>query len=58
VGGMLRLGDSWGVLAQFNDTENILIGYSYDLNFSGINAFNSGTHEIMLSYGKKTRLLF
>ncbi len=50
VGGMLRPGDSWGVLEQFNATENILIGYSYDLNFSGLNAFNNGTHEIMLSY--------
>jgi type IX secretion system PorP/SprF family membrane protein len=50
VGGMLRFGDSWGILAQFNATENILIGYSYDLNFSGLNAFNNGTHEIMLSY--------
>lgn len=50
VGGMLRLGDSYGFLAQFNATDNILIGYSYDLSFSGLNAFNNGTHEIMLSY--------
>ncbi|MGM0621762.1 MAG: type IX secretion system membrane protein PorP/SprF [Bacteroidota bacterium] len=28
----------------------MLIGYSYDLSFSGLNAFNNGTHEIMLSY--------
>lgn len=49
-GGMLRFGNSWGLLAQVNATNNILIGYSYDLNFTGLNAFNNGTHEIMLSY--------
>lgn len=49
-GGMIRIGNSWGLLAQVNATNNILIGYSYDLNFSGLNAFNNGTHEIMLSY--------
>ena len=50
VGGMLRFGDSYGFLAQVKPTSDILIGYSYDLNFSGLNAFNNGTHEIMLSY--------
>jgi type IX secretion system PorP/SprF family membrane protein len=49
-GGMLRFGDSYGFLAQVKPTQDILIGYSYDLNFSGLNAFNNGTHEIMLSY--------
>jgi type IX secretion system PorP/SprF family membrane protein len=49
-GGMLRFGDSYGFLAQFKPVQNILMGYSYDLNFSGLNAFNNGTHEIMLSY--------
>lgn len=49
-GGMLRFGDSYGFLAQVKPRQDILIGYSYDLNFSGLNAFNNGTHEIMLSY--------
>jgi len=49
-GGMIRFGDSYGFLAQVKPTRDILIGYSYDLNFSGLNAFNNGTHEIMLSY--------
>jgi len=49
-GGMFRIGNSWGLLAQVNATDNMLIGYSYDLNFNGLNAFNNGTHEIMLSY--------
>lgn len=49
-GGMFRVGDSYGILAQFNPADKILIGYSYDLTFSGLNAFNNGTHEIMLRY--------
>ena len=49
-GTMLRFGDSWGLLAQVNATENILIGYSYDLSFSKLNTFNNGTHEVMVSY--------
>ncbi|HKJ79464.1 MAG TPA: PorP/SprF family type IX secretion system membrane protein, partial [Prolixibacteraceae bacterium] len=49
-GGMFRVGNAYGLLAQFYPTEKILIGYSYDLTFSGLNAFNNGTHEIMLRY--------
>jgi type IX secretion system PorP/SprF family membrane protein len=50
VGGMFRLGDSYGILAQFQASEEIKIGYSYDLTYSQLNAFNNGTHEIMISY--------
>ena len=49
-GGMFRLGDSYGVLAQFKASDKMLIGYSYDLTYSELNAFNNGTHEIMFSY--------
>ncbi len=49
-GAMLRWGDSWGLLAQVNATDNILIGYSYDISFSDLSSFNNGTHEIMVSY--------
>lgn len=49
-GAMLRWGDSWGLLAQVNATDDILIGYSYDLSFSELNSYNNGTHEIMVSY--------
>jgi type IX secretion system PorP/SprF family membrane protein len=50
VGGMYRLGDSYGIIAQFNVADKMLIGYSYDLTYSVLNAFSSGTHEIMFSY--------
>lgn len=32
---------------QFN---NFRVGYAYDINTSALNAYNSGTHEIMLGY--------
>lgn len=49
-GAMFRFGNSWGLLSQIKVTDKIMIGYSYDANFSGLNAFNSGTHEIMVRY--------
>lgn len=50
VGGMARFGDSFGIILQFQATEKMLIGYSYDLTTSELNAFSNGTHEIMFSY--------
>lgn len=50
VGPMFRLGDSYGILAQFKISEKMLVGYSYDLTYSELNAFNNGTHEIMFNY--------
>lgn len=50
IGGMFRVGDSYGIVAQFQATDKMLIGYSYDLTSSGLNAFSNGTHEIMFSY--------
>lgn len=50
VGGMFRLGDSYGILAQFIINEKMEIGYSYDITYSALNTFNNGTHEIMFSY--------
>jgi type IX secretion system PorP/SprF family membrane protein len=49
-GAMYRFSNSWGLLTQVNAIDNILIGYSYDINVSGLGAFNNGTHEIMISY--------
>jgi type IX secretion system PorP/SprF family membrane protein len=50
VGGMYRFGSSYGILTQFNVSDKLLIGYSYDIIYSELNAFNNGTHEIMFSY--------
>ncbi len=50
VGGMFRLNDSYGILAQFVVNDKMKIGYSYDLTYTALSTFNSGTHEIMFGY--------
>ena len=50
LGGMARIGDSYGVVVQFQATEKMTIGYSYDITSSELSAFSNGTHEIMFSY--------
>lgn len=50
AGAMFRLGDAYGLLAQFKASDKMTIGYSYDLTYSELNAYNRGTHEIMFSY--------
>ena len=50
LGAMVRLGDSFGVMAQYAFNEQLRIGYAFDLTTSRLGAYNSGTHELMLSY--------
>lgn len=50
VGGMARFGDSFAIVAQFQATEKMMIGYSYDFTISQLNTFSNGTNEIMFSY--------
>lgn len=50
LGAMYRVGESFGGLLQLQVTNQIKIGYSYDLPINALGAFNSGTHEIMVSY--------
>lgn len=50
LGAMYRWGDSFGGLFQLKATDQIKIGYSYDLPISKLGAYNKGTHEIMVSY--------
>jgi type IX secretion system PorP/SprF family membrane protein len=50
LGAMYRLGDSFGGLFQLQVTNQIKIGYSYDLPINQLGAYNNGTHEIMISF--------
>jgi len=50
LGSMLRFGSAFGVIAQFQVTSKMVIGYSYELPFQHINNFSNGTHEIMFGY--------
>ncbi|GAB1451578.1 type IX secretion system membrane protein PorP/SprF [Draconibacterium sp.] len=50
VGGMARFGDSFAIVAQFQATPKMKIGYSYDFTTSDLSYYSNGTHEIMFSY--------
>lgn len=50
LGAMYRYKASYGFMAQFKPSDKLRVGYSYDILFSDLRAFQKGTHEIMLSY--------
>ena len=49
IGASYRHGDSFGVLAGFNISSFINVGYSYDITTSALNTVSNGTHEIVIS---------
>ena len=53
LGGSYRTGGAAAVLLKVDVTEGIRIAYSYDINFSKLSNFSTGSHEIMLSFGRK-----
>lgn len=50
LGGAYRLGDSFAAIFDFKVTEKFTAGYAYDFITSGLGAFTTGSHEILLSY--------
>jgi type IX secretion system PorP/SprF family membrane protein len=48
LGGSYRRDDSFGVLAGFNISSFINVGYSYDITTSALNTVSNGTHEIVI----------
>lgn len=49
-GGMYRLGNGMGFMAQYRFTDQLRAGYAFDLTTTRIGAYNAGTHEVMISY--------
>lgn len=47
---MYRWGDAVAAHVRAEIKDGVQIGYSYDLTTSELNQFNSGTHEIFISY--------
>ena len=45
-----RWDDSISALAAFQINDNLQIGYAYDLTTSNYRNYNSGTHEVVLTY--------
>jgi len=50
VGGMYRIGDSFGVMAKYDITNQLSVGYSYDMTNSELRPYQQGTHELYISY--------
>lgn len=50
IGGSYRLEDAIVAMLGINITQNLRIGYSFDITTSEIKDFSSGTHEVMLGY--------
>lgn len=49
-GAMYRVGNAFGVMAQYQVNEQFRIGYAFDLTTTALGAQNAGTHELMLGY--------
>lgn len=49
-GAMYRIGDSFGTILQYQFNDQFKAGYAFDLTTSELGSYNSGTHEIMVSY--------
>jgi type IX secretion system PorP/SprF family membrane protein len=45
-----RIEDAVAILMGYNITEQLRVGYSYDLTTSKLSSYSSGSHEVMLSY--------
>lgn len=52
-GAMYRLGNAFGVMAQYQVNEQLRVGYAFDLTTSKLGAYNAGTHELMIGYDLK-----
>ncbi len=49
-GGMYRMGDAVGIIFQYQISERLRAGYSYDMPISEMRSSTTGSHEILISY--------
>jgi type IX secretion system PorP/SprF family membrane protein len=51
IGAMFRTGDAFGVLLEYNFTNQLRFGYSFDWSFTNTTMkYNGGSHEVMVRY--------
>ena len=50
IGGNYRLGDSFDAIVQYQITEELRAGLSFDFTMSDLNKFTNGSIEFMVSY--------
>lgn len=50
LGALYRISDSFGAMVQYQFSPQFRVGYAFDRNTNEMKNYNSGTHEIMISY--------
>ncbi len=50
IGARYNFGDAIGLLTQLQVTNQLRVGYSYDVGINDLGAFNNGTHEILIGW--------
>jgi type IX secretion system PorP/SprF family membrane protein len=50
IGTSYRIGDALAFLLDMKVTDQLMIGYSYDITLSKLSRYSNGTHEILLSF--------
>lgn len=50
LGATYRLGDALAFMANVQVSNQLMIGYSYDFSLSNLGNYNSGSHEVMISF--------
>lgn len=50
LGASYRMDDAYSAMIGFVCLERITVGYAYDIPFSGLKQYTSGSHEVMITY--------
>jgi hypothetical protein len=50
LGAMYRVGDALGGMLQMQVSNQLKVGYAYDVTATELGTYNNGTHEILVSY--------
>lgn len=50
MGATYRVGNSFGLMLQVQISQQLKIGYAYDLTTNELGSYNSGTHEVLINY--------
>lgn len=50
LGAMYRFNESFGGILQYQLTQQLKLGYAFDLNTNELSSYHSGTHEVMINY--------
>ncbi|MFN9942175.1 MAG: type IX secretion system membrane protein PorP/SprF, partial [bacterium] len=49
-GALYRVGNAIGFIGQYQVSDQLRVGYAFDLTTTRLGAYNAGTHEVMIAY--------